>query len=175
MPSSFTNQKWTLAGGALLLLATATTGCLAAPATIEALVTTREQIRLDFADGSKHFVAMVRRDGKATGAGLLDGTTVNEYGRHDIVPGVGGDPSGYLVFSAADGDVAYLKYTVRAVYVPGADGKPTVLDGGIWEVVGAAGRFKGLKGAGTVRIRAVSPNDRRFTLDGEMLQTKDQP
>lgn len=141
----------------------------AAPVSIEAQVETREQIRLDFADGSKHFVAMVRREGKATGSGPLEGASVAEYGRHDIVPGVGGDPSGYLVFSSGE-DIAYLKYTVRAIYVPGADGKPALLDGGIWEVVGGAGRFKGLRGAGTVRIRALSPTERRFALVGEMVQ-----
>jgi hypothetical protein len=142
----------------------------AAPVTIEANVETREQIRLDFADGSKHFVAMVRREGKAAGNGPLDATSVLEYGRHDILPGVGGDPSGYLVFSAGEGNVAYLKYLVRAVYVPGADGKPVLLDGGIWEVVGGAGRFKSLRGAGTLRIRALSPTERRFALEGEMVQ-----
>lgn len=145
----------------------------AAPVSIEANVATKEQIRLDFADGSKHFVAMVRRDGKASGAGPLDGTSVTEYGRHDIVPGVGGDPSGYLVFSASDVDVAYVKYLVRAVYVPGADGKPVLLDGGIWEVVSSTGRLKGLRGAGTVRIRQLSPTERRFSLDGEMVQVKE--
>lgn len=142
---------------------------LAAPVAFEAKVETREQIRLDFADGSKHFVAMVRRDGRSSGNGPLQAAAVAEYGRHDIVPGVGGDPSGYLVFTTEDG-VAYLKYLVRAVYVPGADGKPAVLDGGIWEVVGASGRFNGLKGAGTLRIRALSPTERRFALEGELVQ-----
>lgn len=145
----------------------------AAPIALEAIVATKEQIRLDFADGSQHFVAMVRREGNATGSGPLGGTAVSEYGRHDIIPGVGGDPSGYLVFSGGGGDVAYVKYLVRAVYVPAADGKPVLLDGGIWELVGGAGKFKGLKGAGSLRIRALSPTDRKFTLDGEIL--KDGP
>jgi hypothetical protein len=143
---------------------------LAAPVVFEANVETKEQIRLDFADGSKHFVAMVRREGKAAGNGPLDATSVLEYGRHDILPGVGGDPSGYLVFSAGEGNLASLKYLVRAVYVPGADGKPVLLDGGIWEVVGGAGRFRGLRGAGTLRIRALSPTERKFALEGEMIQ-----
>ncbi|MGE5336743.1 MAG: hypothetical protein ACM3PU_02885 [Gemmatimonadota bacterium] len=157
----------------LTLAAAAMSSAVAAPISLEASVATKEQIRFDFADGSKHFVAMVRRDGKASGGGPLDGAAVIEYGRHDIVPGVGGDPSGYLVFSAGEGDVAYVKYLVRAVYVPGADGKTILLDGGIWEVVGSAGRFKGLRGAGTLRIRQLSPTDRKFTLDGEMVQVRD--
>lgn len=141
----------------------------AAPLKVEAVVSPREQIRLDFADGSKHFVSMVRREGKASGQGLLAGTAVVEYGRHDILPGVGGDPSGYLVFTLAEGDIAYVKWLVRAVYVPGADGKPVLLDNGVWEVVGGTGKFKGLQGAGTLHIGPAGATDRRFSLDGELV------
>jgi hypothetical protein len=161
-------RKFVLAFAAATLPA-ALTPAAAAPVAFEATVETKEQIRLDFADGSKHFVAMVRREGKASGNGPLGESSVAEYGRHDIVPGIGGDPSGYLVFTSAEGHAAYVKYQVRAVYVPGADGKPVLLDGGIWEVVGGAGRFKGLRGAGTLRIRALSPTERRFALEGEMV------
>lgn len=153
---------------AALLGATAS-ATFAAPMKIEATLTPKEQIRLDFADGSKHFVLMVKREGKATGQGPLAGTAVTEYGRHDIVPGVGGDPSGYLVFTAAEGDVAYVKWSVRAVFVTGSDGKPTLLDSGVWEIVGASGKFKGLQGAGTLHIKAVSPTDRNFILEGDLV------
>ena len=34
-------------------------------------MTPKEKIQLDFADGSRHFVLMVRREGEAKGAGLL--------------------------------------------------------------------------------------------------------
>ncbi len=34
-------------------------------------MTPKEQIQLDFTDGSKHFVLMVRREGKATGEDFL--------------------------------------------------------------------------------------------------------
>ena len=163
-------KRWHVALPAVIVCAAAAASAAAAPVALEANVETKEQIRLDFADGSKHFVAMVRREGKATGSGPFDATSVSEYGRHDILPGVGGDPSGYLVFNAGEGNVAYLKYLVRAVYVPGADGKQVLLDGGIWEVVGGAGRFKGLRGAGTLRIRALSPTERKFALEGEMVQ-----
>jgi hypothetical protein len=142
---------------------------LAAPVKVDALVTPKEQIRLDFADGSKHFVLMVRREGKATGQGLLSGATVNEYGRHDITPGVGGDPSGYLVFTLSEADIAYVKWLVRAVFVPGADGKPVLLDNGVWEVVSGTGKLKGLKGAGTLHIKPASPTDRIFALEGELV------
>ncbi len=160
-----------------LMMAIAVVACLgatvptaaAAPMKAEAVLTPKEQIRLDFADASKHFVVMVKREGKATGNGPLAGTAVVEYGRHDIVPGVGGDPSGYLVFTAPDGDIAYVKWLVRAVFVPGPDGKPMLLDNGVWEVVGGTGKFKGLQGAGILHIKPVSPTDRNFILEGELV------
>lgn len=140
---------------------------IAADLNIKAVMVPKEQIRLDFADGSRHFVVAVRREGKAEGSGALAGAEVTEHGWHDIAPGVGGDPRGYLVFTASKEDVAYIKWQVRAVFVPGADGKPKLLDNGFWEIVGGTGKFKGLKGAGTLHIKAVSPTDREFSLTGE--------
>ena len=142
---------------------------MAADLSVKAVMSPKEQIKLDFADGSKHFVLMVRREGKAQGAGLLNGASVTEYGYHDIIPGDGGDPRGYLVFATPTGDMAYVKWQVRAVFVPGADGKPKLLDNGFWEIAGASGKLKGLKGAGTLHIRAVSPTDREFELTGELV------
>lgn len=136
---------------------------------VKAVMSPKEQMRLDFADGSKHFLLMVRREGKAQGSGLLNGAAVTEFGYHDILPGDGGDPRGYLVFTMPDADMAYVKWQVRAVFVPGADGKPKLLDNGFWEIVGATGKLKGLKGAGTLHIKAVSPSDREFELTGELV------
>lgn len=144
----------------------------AEPLKIEAVMTPKEKIQLDFADGSKHFVLMVRREGEAKGTGLLSGTKVVEFGVHDIVPGVGGDPRGYLVMTAANGDLAYIKWQVRAVFVPGSDGKPQLLDNGFWEMAGGTGAFAGLTGAGTLHIKAVSPTDRKFILDGDLISKK---
>ncbi len=141
---------------------------------LEAVMSPKEQIQLDFADGSKHFVLMVKREGKATGEGLLAGAAVTEYGRHDIIPGVGGDPSGYLVFTLPSGDIAYIKWLVRAVFVPGPDGKPKLLDNGVWEVVSGTGKLKGLKGAGTLHIKAVSPTERNFILEGELVPAAEE-
>jgi hypothetical protein len=142
----------------------------AAEISVKAVMVPKEQMRLDFADGSKHFLLMVRREGKATGTGPLAGAGVTEFGYHDIIPGDSGNPRGYLVFSLPNGDVAYVKWTVRAVFVPGEDGKPKLLDNGVWEVAGATGQLKGLKGAGILHIRAVSPVDREFELTGELVQ-----
>lgn len=143
---------------------------IAADLNIKAVMAPKEQIRLDFADGSRHFVVAVRREGRAEGNGALAGAEVTEHGWHDIDPAAGsGDPRGYLVFTASKNDVAYVKWQVRAVFVPGTDGKPKLLDNGFWEVVGGTGKFKGLKGAGTLHIKAVSPTDREFSLIGEIV------
>jgi len=151
----------------LLVLAA---GVQAEPVKFEAVVAQKEAIRLDFADSSKRFFLLVRREGKTEGQGPLAGANVQEYGAHDVVPGVGGEPIGYLEFAATDGSKAYLKWTIQAVFVPGPDGKPKLLDNGVWQVVGGTGRWEKLKGAGTFRLRFPGPTDRRFVMEGELGQ-----
>jgi hypothetical protein len=136
----------------------------------EAVVAQKEAIRLDFADTSKRFFVMVRREGKTEGQGPLAGAGVQEYGVHDVVPGVGGEPRGYLEFATADGSKAYLRWTIQAVFIPGPDGKPVLLDHGVWQVVGGIGKFEKLKGAGTFRLQFPGPTDRRFVMAGELVQ-----
>jgi len=162
-------KKLLLTAVAAALLAASLPGS-AAEISVKAVMAPKEQMRLDFADGSKHFLLMVRREGKAAGTGPLAGASVTEFGYHDIIPGDSGDPRGYLVFSLPSGDHAYVKWTVRAVFVPGEDGKPKLLDNGVWEIAGATGQLKGLKGAGILHIRAVSPADREFELTGDLVQ-----
>ncbi|PVZ79312.1 hypothetical protein C9426_34095 [Serratia sp. S1B] len=135
---------------------------------VSAVMTPKEQIKMEFKDGSGHFVLMVKREGQAIGKGLFAGTSVTEFGRHDIIPGVSGDPSGYLVLSQGEANIVYIKWTVRAIFLPGKDGKSQLNDNGFWEVVSGTGKFKGLKGAGTLHIKpASSPTDRTFILEGE--------
>lgn len=134
----------------------------------DALVAQKEALRLDFADGSKHFFLLVHREGKSEGQGVLANATVEEYGAHDIVPGVGGEPRGYLEFTKADGDKAYIKWTIQAIFVPGPDGKPKLLDNGVWQVVSGTGKLEKLKGAGTFHLVATGPTERRFVLEGEL-------
>jgi hypothetical protein len=141
----------------------------AEPMSVEAVLSPKEQMRLNFADGSKHFVLLVRREGQAEGSGPLAGAAVNEYGMHDIIPGVAGDPHGYLEFTAADGAKAYVKWLVRAVFVPNPGGKPKLLDYGHWELVGGTGTFAGMKGVGTLQIKPASKTDRRFILQGDLV------
>lgn len=158
-----------IAGSCLFAAALVAGPALADPLNVQATMVPKEQIKLDFKDGSGHFVLMVRREGNATGEGLLDGAQLVEFGRHDIVPGVSGDPSGYLVATKGEGNVAYIKWTVRAIFLPGKDGKLELNDNGFWEVVSGTGSFKGLKGAGTLHIKSANSTDRIFLLDGNMV------
>ena len=153
----------------LLVLASFQAGfALADPLNISTVLSSKEQIKLDFQDGSGHFVLMVKREGVSTGSGVLAGASVTEFGRHDITPNVSGDPSGYLVLTKGEGNTAYLKWTVRAIFLPSKDGKSQIHDNGFWEVVSGTGSFKGLKGAGTLHMKpAAAPTDRTFTLEGE--------
>ncbi len=153
----------------LALAASIGASASAEPLNVQATMVPKEQIRLDFKDGSGHFVLMVRREGAASGTGLLNEAAIVEFGRHDILPGVSGDPSGYLVATKGDGNVAYIKWTVRAIFLPGKDGKPELNDNGFWEVVSGTGSFKGLKGAGTLHIKSANPTDRIFILQGNLV------
>lgn len=154
-----------------LTAATVLLGAVAAaqadPVRVEAVMAPTNSIRMDFQDGSKHFVLMVRREGTAAGEGLLAGGKVIEHGWHDIHPPFGGDPHGYLEFTAPNGDVAYIKWTVRAVFTRGAE-KPRLIDYGHWELVSGTGRFAGMRGVGTMTIKPASETDRLFTLEGEI-------
>ena len=138
---------------------------------VEAVMAPQEQMRLNFEDGSNHFVLLVRRTGAAEGSGPLAGAAVTEFGMHDLVRGKDGDPRGYLVFAATDGSKMYIKFRVRAIFVPGPNGKPRLLDNGFWEVAGATGSFKGTTGAGTLHIKPASKTDRRFILKGKLVKS----
>lgn len=157
-----------LAAVAFCATSLASASAMADPLSVQATMVPKEQIKLDFKDGSGHFVLMVRREGTAAGSGLLNGAQFVEFGRHDIVPGVSGDPSGYLVATQGEGNIAYIKWTVRAVFLPGKDSKPELNDNGFWEVVSGTGSFKGLKGAGTLHIKSATQTDRIFILDGQL-------
>ena len=142
----------------------------AAQVRVEALIATKSETKLEFADGSKRYILAIQREGKATGSAPLAGATMLEWGTHDVVPGVSVNGSGYLVFTAAEGDIAYLKYPFRAIPMPGPDGKPRNLVNGSWEVVGSTGKLKQLQGAGVVRVNVISPNERLWILEGELVQ-----
>ncbi len=90
---------------------------------------------------------------------------------HDIRPGLDGAPRGYLVAKLPNGEQAVIQWEVQATFVPGPDGKPKLLDNGVWRLIGGTGSLVGIKGASILHIRAVSPNDREFELTGEAVAT----
>jgi hypothetical protein len=142
---------------------------LAAPIKVEAVITPKAESRLDFADGSKRFLLATQREGKVVGTGPLAGATMLEWGVHDVNPAVGANANGYLVFTMADGDIAYLKYQFRAIPVTGSDGKMRFLANGFWETAGGTGKLKSLRGAGTMHINSPSPKERQWILDGDLV------
>jgi hypothetical protein len=141
----------------------------AEPVSIQAVMSPREQIRADLPTGRPHFVLFVKREGKATGAGFLAGAELIEYGMHDIRPGIDGSPRGYLIAKLPSGDQAVIQWEVQATFVPGPDGKPRLLDNGVWRFIGGTGALATVKGAGVLHIRAVSEHDREFRLEGEAV------
>src|SRR6056297_2239497 len=140
---------------------------LAAPVAVSTVLDPQEQMRFEMGDGSKHFVLAVRREGVAEGAGVLAGADVTEFGWHDIDPPHAGDPQGYLRFAAGNGDVAIIKFTVRAVFMKG-EGKPALHDDGFWELVSGTGQFAGKRGVGHLKIEPAGGPKRLFTLTGEI-------
>lgn len=159
----------TLITGSMIVAAVVlvSSAAYAADLSVKAVMAPTDVLKMDFKDGSKHFVAMVRREGKAEGTGALAGASVTEYGWHDINPPMGAHPQGYLQFETADGDIANVKFTIRAVFFKG-DEKPRLVDYGFWELVSGTGQFDGMTGVGTLTIKPASKTDRTFTLNGEI-------
>lgn len=145
----------------------ATVPSLAEPVSVEAVLTPQEQMKFDFGDGTKHFVLAVRREGTAEGTGVFAGASVTEFGWHDISPPTGGNPLGYLQLKAKNGDVAVVRWTVRAVFIRKGD-KPALFDNGYWELVSGTGQFEGKRGVGSLVIKPADGEKRRYILDGEI-------
>jgi hypothetical protein len=153
----------------VLLLAGIPALAAAEPLTLKAVMSPKEQIYVDLPTADKHFVLFVRREGRAVSGGALNGAEMTEYGMHDIRPGVDGAPRGYMVVKLPSGDQAVLQWEVQATFVPGPDGKPRLLDNGVWRFIGGTGSLAGVKGAGTMHIKAVSATEREFSFDGEFI------
>lgn len=149
-------------------LCAAASGAAAAPMRIEAVIAPKTESKLEFADGSKRYLLATQREGKTSGTGPLAGATMLEWGVHDVDPSTGANASGYLVFTAANGDIAYLKYQFRGVPVPGPDGKPRFVANGFWETAGGTGKLKGLRGVGAVYF---NPRERHWMLEGDLAST----
>ena len=126
----------------------------AEPFSLKAVMSPKQEIRGDLPTSPPHFVLFVKREGRAAGSVPLDGAEVTEYGMHDIRPGLDGAPRGYLVATLSNGDQAVIQWEIQATFVPGPDGKPRLLDNGVWRFIGGTGALKGIKGAGTMHIKA---------------------
>src|SRR5215470_9298162 len=84
----------------------------AEPFAVKAVMSPKEQIYVDLPTAQKHFVLLVRREGKAAGTGVLNGAQMTEYGMHDIRPSVDGSPRGYLVGKLPGGDQITIQWEV---------------------------------------------------------------
>lgn len=139
---------------------------VADPVSVEVLVKPQEQMKFEFGDGSKHFVLAVRREGTAEGSGVFAGATITEIGWHDVNPPVSGDPQGYLQVTTENGDVAVLRWWVKAVFMKGEEG-PALFDNGVWELVSGTGQFADKRGVGTLVIKPRG-GPTLFILEGEV-------
>jgi hypothetical protein len=129
-----------------------------------------EYTKLEFADGSNRYVALVRRSGRVVGSGMFRGAMVQEWGFHEVTlgPEANGRGTGYLVITRGPGDALYLKTQLRQLTLPSKTDEPSSVFNGLWEVSGATGIYKGLEGTGTLRINRLSEFERQWLLDGEM-------
>ncbi len=139
---------------------------VADPASVEVLLTPQEQMKFDFADGSNHFVLAVRREGEAEGSGVFAGASVTEFGWHDVNPPHWGDPRGYLQLTAPNGDVAVLRWTVRALFMKGEE-RPALFNTGVWELVSGTGQFENQHGVGSLVLKPRG-GPTLFILEGEV-------
>ncbi len=140
----------------------------AEPVSVAALLSSTDEIRMDF-EGSNRFVLLVRREGTAEegATGPFAGASIVEHGWHDVDPPEGADPLGYLTFTTAEGDIAYVRFTVRAVFFKGEE-KPRLSDHGVWELVHGTGQFEGMRGLGTVVLEPKGEEGTRFIMEGEI-------
>ncbi len=134
---------------------------------VKTVLAPKESISMNFHDGSKHFVVLIRREGKSEGQGALADADVVEYGWHDVNPPFGADVLGYLQFRNSNGDIANLKWSLNAVFFKGEE-KPRLANYGHWQLVSGTGQFANATGVGTMSLKPVSKTDRLFTLNGEI-------
>ncbi len=152
--------------GSALCFAAAEAG--AEPMTLDAVLTTTEDISLNFENDKRHFLTLLLREGTAGGEGVFEGAAVAEYGMHDVTGEVGGEASGYVVATTTGGDIAYFRWRLQAVFVEGADGKAEVVNSGLWELAGGTGQFAAQRGVGSLKIEFPSKTERRYILTGDI-------
>lgn len=165
------DRAWTRSAsfiGSLVILGLLTCSAFAEPLSITGTLTAKEQIKLDFKDGTGHFFALSRREGTMKGKGLLKDTKALDYAAHDIWPGLGGPTNGYLVLSSSESDIAYVSWNAQASFIKSDNGKVTPVNKGTWTLMSGTGKFKGYKGNGEILITFANENDRAFLLEGNI-------
>lgn len=135
---------------------------------IETFMTENSRLEMEFSDGSERYVAVIQRAGISQGGGLLANTKVTEIGLHDFVPTVSADAVLYHEFKTPGGDSVYIKSTIRGIALPGSDDKTRINLNGLWEIVGASGQLRSLRGSGIVNVKTLSSNVRHFTFEGNI-------
>ncbi|WP_340119180.1 hypothetical protein [Pelagibius sp. 7325] len=151
-----------------LVLSSGATGAGAEPVTLDVVLTTTEDISLNFQNDRQHFLTLLLREGTAAGDDVFEGAEVAEYGMHDITVGVGGEASGYIVATTVAGDIAYFRWHLRAFFVEGNEGTSRVANSGLWELAGGTGRFAAQRGTGSLTIGFPSKTERRYVLTGDI-------
>lgn len=140
----------------------------AEPMTLDAVVSTTQDISLAFKDDDRHFVTLLLREGSAKGDGVFTNAKVVEYGMHDVTRGDRAKASGYIEATTIEGDIAYFRWRLRAAFVAGPDGKPKLVNSGNWELTGGTGQFATLRGVGTMYIEFLNKTERRYVLEGDL-------
>ncbi|MEO3431200.1 hypothetical protein AAFN88_20260 [Pelagibius sp. CAU 1746] len=151
-----------------LVLGAGATGAGAEPMTLDVVLTTTDDISLNFQNDTRHFLTLLLREGTAEGNGVFEGATVAEYGMHDVTGGVGGEASGYIVATTTGGDIAYFRWLLRAFFVEGTEGKSRLVNSGLWELAGGTGQFAAARGTGALTIGFPSKTERRYLLTGDI-------
>ncbi len=91
---------------------------------------------------------------------------------HDTRPGLDGAPRGsYLVAKLSSGEQAVIQWEA-GTFVLSPDGQPRLLDNAVWRFIGGTGSLEGIKDAGILHIKALSPSGRDFELTGEAVVGK---
>ena len=139
----------------------------AAPVEFAALITPKADVTLQFEDGSNRLVRLVQREGETSGDGPLDGTTMLEWGMHELTSEKG-NGQGYLVFTHGSGDIAYLRFDWQARLFRSPSGSLSPKLAGSWGIVGGTGRFASLKGVGSLRIEVRSARERYWVFEGDI-------
>jgi len=136
----------------------------------EAVISDVADRTLKFKDDSAHIVRLVHREGKVTGDAPFAGTTMMEWGIHDMVfpnpnTATTGDGYGYLIFTESDGHEFYLKFNWVATAIKDEKGKASFILSGHWKVEDPSNKMSGL---GTLRINMLSAKERYWTFEGDM-------